>query len=163
MVTGQVGPSGSGAVEVVILAQSVTLTDAQIRALPSTPFQILDAPDEDQYIQVQEIILSLDNQAGAYEGTTGLELYGLIGSSGATNHYVEDDQLAFEDDSGSAHQIRIPPITATNGTASWFGDANAIAGRPLMLFSTGTGGIDLTGGNIANSMKVTVLYTIIVP
>jgi hypothetical protein len=144
---------------VTILSETVVLANTDIKALPTTLFQILAAPGSSQFIHVQEIVLVLDNQAGAYTNTLDFQIVGRIGTWGATNVYMENDQLAFEDSSGSPHVIRIPPVTSSTGQASWFADLDGVKGLPLMLASTG--GTDLTGGNVANTLQVTVLYTVI--
>lgn len=160
--------SGGGGGSQAIQSATVTLTDAQIKALPSTPFTLVAAPGSGKLILPVDAVMSLDAQGGAYTNVTNQQMWLSYGSGGRTISaiYDENTQGAFADDS-AVHVLlgfsnsQVTSLTGTvYSTAWWSDDTGGIANAALTLGMFNGGG-DLTGGDPANSLKVTVLYAVV--
>jgi len=153
-------PSSGGAV----LSTSVTLTDAQIKANPSTAIEVVPAPGADKVILFMGGVALWSISGGAYTGVD------------ATSRYF----LTYGDWLHEASTVAKPPTNATNridiltqgpyvlGQVDWedYLTSNPtsaglfIVNEPLKVYmSNGSG--DLGGGNAANTLKVTVYYVVV--
>jgi hypothetical protein len=167
----QVGPSSDGSSVVTVFSKSITLTNAQIKTLPTVPQVIVPATEVLNYSGLPTRLplplffsVTLNSLAGAYTNVGAAAYYVLaIGSDWSLDGLQADQNLMINLASAvrgigaanSFHEVLnsgfIAPLTMTNGSLQ----DNALA----IALSTDNG--NLTGGNVANSMKVTVLYTII--
>jgi hypothetical protein len=115
-----------------VLQATVTLTDAQIKALPSTPVEIVAAPGVGRFLVPIGAWLVLDATAGAYTNFNafdGLNPY-------ASSVYLAWDALNFFDDA-------LGPVAA-DGFLS-------LAERRVTYLSPASGNLQEVGGNLANS------------
>ena len=156
-------PSGTN-IQTVYSA-SLTLTDAQIKTLPTAGVEIVAAPGEDKLLVLVGGFIELDNAAGAYavhaEASIGIDYEG---QTMASNPCVGETQL---EATGIKGWILSP--NAYPGTVVVFQDglearssarANYVNRAMWVADSFAGHSTDYTGGNAANTLKVTVLYSI---
>lgn len=147
----------------VVRRRTVTLTNAQIKALPSTPIECIAAEGENTIIDFLDSRWLLNATGGAYTGigvTSSLEFR--LDIWGQCNPFNEVDQGAFADAS-KIHLLRVPPPTsnASGGQGIWYGDLPDVVNVPLLLHWNNDGATDLTGGDDANSLVIVIYYTIL--
>lgn len=153
-----------------IFTVSVELTDAQIKALPTTPLTIVAAPGVGKRIAFLFGYLSVDASAGAYTDIaadasvmfgapgTGVSVFMLnsvsLSLTSVTDFFAAGSQRA---DFG--------PLLSVDAAEGYGGLAIPRAVSEVenlsLILTLSNGEIDLTGGNAANTLKVTVIYTII--
>lgn len=140
---------------------SVTLTDAQIKALPTTPVEIVAAPGAGKFIAVVYAVLVIDTMAAAYTNIDAEAAWLALQVDGRsiTNRYDELDQGALA--STAQAVIILSPLELNNNgslNASWPGDVSDLANQPLVAFFNNGGSGAFTGGDDDNSLKVVVYY-----
>lgn len=163
----RLGVEGSPPAEVTIYQASVTLTDAQIKALRATPFEIV-APTESlggsgspTTLPIPIAAFAVSNLTAAY---TNLEadqdvmfVWGadetFAYSLQATAAVVGQGLFSTEGDQFLSPVGVAPTVDQASTLADLFND-NGL----YFTLNAGTGA--LTGGNAANSLKVTVWYGI---
>lgn len=136
----------------LVLSETVTLTDAQIKALPTTPIQIVAAPGANKYIKYAGAVLVLDVTSGVYTNlnTSAMNLLRTgqnpltVDFSGA---YLEDDSNVWVYQDTSVNNDGIPVVLSE------------LENLAIEISSQNTG--NLTGGNAANTLKVTVYYVVV--
>lgn len=151
--------------EVVVLSQTVTLTDAQIKALPTTPVEIIPALGQGKRILWLGGDVVLDTSAGAYDPPDAGAFWQLCyltspfqqEASGLISVGAMADPGVFE--------APVPPLGSYNAAEGYLAGgltgADAIDNVGLGIADMYNGVPNYTGGNAANTLKVTVLYTII--
>lgn len=150
---------------------SVTLTDAQIKALPTTPVQIVAAPGAGKFISIAQAVGLLKVVAGGeYTNLNAALCLGrLIWDLGggdfrqASAGYYENVNGAMAEESDNAVLIfgALMNIEGSVNAAIYPAWAPEIENLPLKLsFSNGAdpGDGPFTGGNAENTLKVTVWY-----
>jgi len=149
---------GSGALSLT----RATLTDAQVKAVPTTPVTVIAAPGAGKAIMILTAWMRLDARGGAYTNLTGLEVqlnYGAAALAPASAAYVEASQGAFADAS-AVHVLGSFDDQTEGPQASWMAEIATVTNSPVTVFFSGTTG-NLTGGNAANSLTVDVLYHVL--
>jgi len=147
------------------LSATVTLTDAQIKALPTTPVEIVAAPGANKLIFViRNVIGKLNDSGGAYgnsDNTAGSYVtlaYGSAYDDDATYNYP--DVTSFINSLSSFGNDGI--ITLSPYSADTFQNILPGAVNNGLFLHIGNNGLgNLTGGNAANTLKVTVYYVIV--
>lgn len=167
----------------VIYSATVTLTDAQIKALPSTFPEIVAAPGANKVIKFESGFVSVDCQAGAY---TNVDV-----AAAQLSFYISDQVSALcansaayglagnllTDDSDVVYAVFTTQARVAGTVASGDGSPGTVvassvhSGRvrsltdaidtPLIFGMENASAGDLTGGHADNVMIVRVNYTII--
>lgn len=160
-------PSNVGGTKVDVFRQSVTLTNAQFKALPTTPFLIVPAGGAGTVIRWVGAWLTFNNAAGVYDNPSENAYLQLVHLT--PSFPTEASGLIFMSPvmvSASVWTAPVPPFAGFNETEGYLqvqptGSAADIRNVGLGIADIYNGNPDYTGGNAANSMDVTVLYTII--
>lgn len=150
-----------------VYSASVTLTDAQIKALPTTPVELVAAPGAGKILLILSAFMLLDTSAGAYTNvnaaaTGGVDIGGAYGNfmqvldpAGLVPALEGTDVLAFKLDTA----VYISGDQVYNNVAAYtVGD---YVNTPIIIDLENSSDGNFTGGNAANTLKVTALYTII--
>jgi len=156
----------------------IALTDANIKALPTTPITLVAAPGSGFKILPHIVHIQINDAAGVYTNINATYaacfLYYLGDTSQWTNIGIVDDSVytltGFTSMFAVAgiHSKTLPPYTDTptdgNTGVDWV-SANTIGStlydnKALAIAMDNNGSGVLTGGNAANSGKVTIYYTI---
>jgi hypothetical protein len=163
---------GSGHLAAIYPA-TVTLTNAQIKALPTTGITLVAAPSAGSRIKVLGATLVARFTAGAYTNvnvtTASLPIQA---SSGAwlVSPILNDSGSSQADLTGFFGAFNIVadlavPSFFPNGTGGWtqYALTTTVAnvdGLAVQLKMDNNGSGNLTGGNAANTLKVTLYYSV---
>jgi hypothetical protein len=157
-----VSQSGGG---VPIQSATVTLTDAQIKALPTTGVEIVAAPGVGKYILPIRMIWDLDNTNGAYTNLDSgvCTSYDAVGSGSFLQRYNENSEGVFADPLIWNFQfIQASSVVATQ-TKPLLNITELISNQPFEIgFLNGNPSVgNFTGGNEDNTLKVQLWYIIV--
>lgn len=176
-VTGILPVANGGTIPPIV----VTLTNANVLALPTTPFQLVAAPGAGFYIAWAWIELWTKFAAGAYTGlnaTYCVLSVALSGGASQSINIVNDSttvppltMLTRLMGAASRHTRIIPYLEAVGSgelyiigsTADGSLGIDAVADvedKALVLFADNNGSGVFTGGNAANTLVATVFYAI---
>lgn len=157
-------------VQLPIFQRKVILTDAQIKALPTTPFEILPTPGEGKMIKYVSGMMVLDTVAGAYTnvGATTASGYYLTYEGGADASNYNMLSIFYQ-----AGQLRFVPNISTpfnknpdGNLLDTFTLVSNVVNKNLTLSVYNDDGADndagdFTGGHADNTLEVTVFYSIV--
>lgn len=139
---------------------TVTLTDAQVKALPTTGVQVVAAPGANKLLVVVSSVWTLDNTHGAYTNFSSFVTTLNYGSTGtpASAPYDEANNGAFADTS-AVHLLGVfLGVGDGAGQAAWFADRATVVDTGLTVKAVNASAGDLTGGNAANTLSVSATY-----
>lgn len=156
---------------------TITLTDAQIKALPTTPVEIVPAPGANRMLVIQTALLSTNAAAGAYTNVTS-DNFSYVRFWYGSNDYASvltDRNIAGFDLSSVFSNGRItvfPPMLLIGYESAVLGNPvmfvgpdiyarNDAVNQPIMLSVSNHNNGDFTGGHPDNTLKVIVFYAII--
>jgi hypothetical protein len=158
------GGGGSG----LLLKATVTLTDAQIKALPTTPVEIVAAPGAGKLIWPLSAVIVCDTSANGYTNTDNvvalfIEWWDgshLSNQWGVSHPNVLNLLTAFD-----KVVLHVPPAD----TPSAFGveldgiylSTSQLADFPLRLRLPNDPAGNFTGGDPANTLRCTVFYCVV--
>jgi hypothetical protein len=141
------------------LVASVTLTDAQIKALPTTPFEIVAYPGANKYIRfiggdiMPDVVVSYGN----INITGSILIMAYEGLDYISNGLVENE---IENLLNSNIYSQFSPAVSGTGGAAQITKASVI-NKSLVLHYDNAGSGNLNLGNAANTLKVTVYYVVV--
>lgn len=145
--------------------KSVTLTDTQTKTLPTSYIEIVPAPGENKILGFLFSVIIQDSQGGAYTNIDADNIIRVV--------YGEWDCDASEIMRLSTANVKSFLIGSSASSAdqrvSWanmlssdvFANTSQIVNQPLKLIMYNDPSGNLTGGNIANTLKVTIYYVVI--
>jgi hypothetical protein len=148
---------------------TVILDDAQIKALPTTPFELLAAQVGVQY-HVISALVHLDSTAGTYTNVSTADGAQVVlqynngsGDYVGSAMYQEAPGTAFSTFFSGAHKQSWRPViggytdwSATNGLLTYSEGEHLNTNVAIAVTNGGSG--NFTGGNAANTLKVTLFY-----
>lgn len=159
------GTSGGG-----VQTATVTLTDAEIKTLPTTPVEIVPAQGTDTMISFLKGIVVIDNTAGAY---TNVHTESATRGTGLFN--LGEPPIAFQESArvdaawalvdGSEIVVAEAPMEShplPSGDLSGNSDYTSSVENQPLVFKWQNGALgDFTGGNAANTLTVTLVYHVL--
>lgn len=155
---------GANMAEQAIFSETKVLGDADILTLPSKPVEVVPAPGAGKAIRWLSAHLKFDTSDGAYVFDQGATWQLLVGSQEDSG--LVSPLLGVGEEEGE-HLFLVPPFYGIG--AGGFGgylttSEKFLAGyvdQPLMIADVYNGVSDYTGGGAANTLAVTVIYTIV--
>lgn len=165
--TGLSSGGGSG----YLVKAEVTLTDAQIKALPTAPHPIIVAsPGENKVLLFMGGFLVLNTTAGAYtnvdtESNAIYIGYGADAISYCSTHSIMPTGAGGSNifggvfNQGAVVDIR-PDWEDMTRSLEWMTGLDNMKNQPLTIIGYNNTG-DLTGGNPANTMKIIIYYIVV--
>lgn len=172
------GNTGWGSPDDLVKPSATTLTDAQIKALPTTAVTLIAAPGSGKRIRPLSVSYLFDTSAGAYTNinATYADVHLELGSDYAGYGPVKDTAASpaltqFTDVLGTAadriYDQAIPPQKGNDDggggfyvITTGFGNRNQQENAALKIVIDNNGSGNLTGGNAANTLKVIVYYAV---
>lgn len=162
------GLAGGGSSSYV-LKSSVTLTDADIKALPTTQFEIVAAPGIGKMIMPLRTFSVGDFRGGGYTNlgnTAGMVVRVVLGSGTSVTASNQEGWI-FGDNTDVWTFFNDPTywldtVPVNNQTLSDGGySLSDLENQPLKLRLDTEFGTDFTGGNAANTLKITAYYVVV--
>lgn len=155
-----------------VLKATVPLTNAQIKALPTTPFILVASPGVNKRIVLLHADVVASFTAAAYTNINAAAYSTITQGGNLASSYLANDAgttpalTHFSDVFGAASEqlVTFSPWQDTSEAAAQWGllasVANVTSAQNMVLEINNSGSGDLTGGNAANTMTVNVLYLI---
>lgn len=149
-----------------LFESTIVLTNAQIKALPTTPLVLVAAPGAGiAYVPIS-INLHSDFTAGAYTNVNADSYLGAYIGDWFSNFIGNDSSIpiTFLSDFLSALELYVQLVSYTfsQQIVNWgnlaFNFGPNMANNPIGLYFENNGSGNLTGGNAANTLTVTTFY-----
>lgn len=167
-----------------ILKKTATLTDAQIKALPTTPIELIGAPGAGYRIKIISGSLRLNNLAGVYNNVNAdyfaVQIHVPLVTWVVGGSWINDSTMTFALTQGTdvfhggvgnrLTDLIAPGFSgldagASSGAGEWVVNNGLVGtvdydGTAIQISIDNNGSGVLTGGNSANTLLVNLLYTI---
>lgn len=170
-VEGQVGTVSDDAATAVFVS-TTELTDAQIKALPTTAISLIDAPAGNQRIKIHNVTYTCYFEHGAYtnvdtddatlevQTTSGARLGGFLANDSGDSLTTLTTLFA----SAVVRVVDVGPY-ATNVAGAYIQPLltttpGLLAGNGVQLAATNNGAGNFTGGHTSNRLTVQVYYSV---
>jgi len=153
-----------------LLSATVTLTNAQIKALPTTAIEVVANPGATRFIVPISAVLIANTTAGAYTNINAAAQlsieYPLINTKAFAlvdnNTFGQTSNLL---DGGNILVAMLSPFininVDTEPCAIFVNNDIGIVDNPLNIVMNNSSDGNLTGGDAANTLKVTVYYIVV--
>ena len=158
--------AGSGATTVTVYQLKTTLTDAQIKALPTTYVELVPAPGAGKLLVFHRALIVSKTIGGAYTNVDAqnalVVVYGDWEVEAGTlvpMSQVAANKLGFMT-IGTTDDLRASWTTYQQDKLADF-YMDDLANMPFKLVAGNGSAGDFTGGNAANTLEVTVFYSIV--
>jgi hypothetical protein len=147
-----------------VYSETVTLTDAQIKTLPTTPITVVPAPGEGFAVFPVSASIIGNNMAAVYTNKDATAQILISMGAGELTVLAPGDAYYLGDNAdewfGDCPPLLAVPEAA--GQATGYGYyRDQIENKAISVWASNGALGNLTGGNAANSMQVTVHYKII--
>jgi hypothetical protein len=164
---GLTADANTGNIDLDFKAKKIIITDAQLKALPTSPFELIPAPGVGKYV----LLHSLSYRSvivGKYLSSTGTDLDGnsdIVTTYGANLINLSEVLLAPSylgagaEGSDNVYFVQRGYMTTASSSSAF--SASAIENKSVCFSSDSQDGFNYTGGNVANKFEVTVCYTIV--
>lgn len=162
-----------GVTAVTVYQRKTILTDAQIKALPTTPVELVPAPGDGMFLFVHNIVVKKQALVANYTNMSQYDqIYVQYGSDGTVISYgfnwdndrpVTDLLQLLTNDQGGNRIFRLPlknTIQAPAGAMEVIGAEGTWLNRAVHMLAYSTLG-NWTGGDPANTIEITVFYSIV--
>lgn len=150
---------------------NVVLTDTQIKALPTTPFELIASPGVSSRISLINADLYLDASAGAYTNISSSSMgYIRLGSTLVSSYFGDDSspsssRLVYFLGQSAIKQATLLPYIIPDIVSGWGNTPNIITGDltndAMELYVDNAGLGDFTGGNAANTLTINIAYMVL--
>jgi len=158
--------AGGGSSESLLKTATVELTDAQIKTLPTTPFELVAAQGAGKAIIPVSCIAISNFTAGAYTNITGASWQLAVDGMTIGSPFDAFTALGY---TGAIYVSQIPCVDFYTGAGDFAGSSITFPivttlsydNKALDLSDVFGGVTNYTGGNAANALKVIVQYVVI--
>jgi hypothetical protein len=141
-----------------IIETSLTLTDAQIKALDTTPIQIIPAPGSGKFIQVLGWAALIDLTGGIYTNVDAAAAL-FLDNSALTASFAAHSKDGLFNGSAAQRMAHMAGGT-TSSTSETSVPYSALDNQAVYVATANNAMGDFTGGNAANSLTVYVTYQV---
>ena len=164
------GGTPASAIQSGFLHQAtVTLTDAQIKALPSASVDIVSSPGSGRVLVIASAVVLSDFTGGAYTNIDGsyalMQLVNRGGSSGShgASTLLAESAAPMLGQADQRYAVVIPNVWVDPniGSSAPVGLAVQAVGLPLAVMADNNGAGHFTGGHASNTLRISVVYYIL--
>ena len=155
-----------GAVEVAVYQRKTVLTDAQIKALPTTPVELVPAPGVGKFLTYHSAVVLRKPFAAGYTNISNNDtIYIDLDDYGVSRVFTDNVESGLQDLSEllggyAPEQKKLWTVGINGGTRpNMMGINGSTDNEPLRLVGMASG--NWTGGHANNTLEVTVFYSIV--